>query len=81
MCPGDADGTDNVTVTLLECNSSGDSCVSGGASVVATNAGASDTSFTDAAIDEDDWVQVTFGSVQGTASFLSCTVRYVVTRQ
>jgi len=79
--PGDADGTDNVTVTLLECTSAGDTCVSSGASVVATNAGASDSTITDAAIDVDDWVKVEFSSVQGTASFLSCSIRYAITRQ
>jgi hypothetical protein len=79
--PGDADATDNVTVTLLECTSAGDTCVSSGASVVATNAGASDSTITDAAIDANDWVKVEFSSVQGTASFLSCSVRYVITRQ
>lgn len=74
--PGDADGTDNVTTTLLECDAAGDSCVSGGGSVIATNAGASDTTFTDADIDANDWIKVTFDTVQGTASFLSCTTRF-----
>lgn len=68
-------GTDNVTVTLLECNSSGGSCADGGISVVATSSGASDTSFTDAVFDADDWIKVTYTTV-GTTTTLSCRLKY-----
>ena len=76
--PSEDAGTDNVTVTYYECNSNGDSCSLTGASVIATNITASDTSFVNASIDNTDWVSVGFSSIEGSPTNLNCTLVYTV---
>ncbi|MGW8178093.1 MAG: hypothetical protein ACWGQW_04770 [bacterium] len=70
-----ADTGETITVQVNECNSTGDSCVNGGISVTASNTGATDTTFTDAVIDADDYLQVLLGApTGGTISVLACTI-------
>ena len=71
-------GADNVTLTLMECDSSAANCATTGLSVAATSSGASDTSASNGSIDADDWVRVLVASIQGTPSHVACTVRYTV---
>lgn len=71
-------GTDNVTITLHECNSSGAACSTTGLTVKATSAGTADSSASNGSIDADDWVRVLVESIEGTATHVACTVRYTV---
>lgn len=74
-------GTDNVTVTLYECDANNANCATTGLVAAATSSGAADTSASNGTIDADDWVRVSLSSLQGTATSVACTVRYVITRQ
>lgn len=71
-------GTDNVNVTLYECASDGGTCSTTGLTVTATSAGAADTSASNGSIDADDWVRVYLDTIQGTATYVSCRVKYTV---
>lgn len=74
-------GTDNVTVTLYECDSSAANCATTGLSVVATSTPATDSSASNGSIDENDWINVSLSSLQGTATAVNCSVRYAITGQ
>ena len=71
-------GSDNVTITLFECDGNGATCSTTGLVVAATSAGASDTSASNGDIDADDWVRVYVESIQGSATYVTCSVRYTV---
>jgi len=74
-------GTDNVTVTLYECDANAANCTTTGLVAAATSTNANDSSASNGAIDVNDWIVASLSSLQGTATSVACTVRYVITRQ
>lgn len=71
-------GTDNVTITLLECNSSGASCGTTGLDVTATSTGGSDSTPTDPNVAENAWMRIQVSNIQGSATHVACSIRYTV---
>jgi hypothetical protein len=57
-----ADTGDSITVNIMECNATGDSCATVDAAITCDNDGAEDDgSFSNGSIDAGDWVSVEFG--------------------
>lgn len=73
-----ADSGESIDIDIQECDGAGDSCVdSDSTPVTCNNAGASKTSFTDAAVDSGDWVAINMASAPtGTITQLSLTLQY-----
>jgi len=74
-------GSDNVTVTLYECDGNAANCSTTGLSVAATSSNASDATASNGSIDAGDWIRASLTSLAGSATSVACTVRYLVTRQ
>lgn len=74
-------GADNVTVTLYECDGNAANCSTTGLVSAATSSNVADTSASNGGIDAGDWIKASLSTLQGTASSVACTVRYLVTRQ
>jgi hypothetical protein len=72
-----AQGGGSIDVAIYECDGNGANCASGGGiGLTADGNNDADTSFTDAAIDSGDWLQVVLSAPTGTVTFISCTLSY-----
>jgi hypothetical protein len=69
-------GGGTISVDVQECDANGASCASGGISVTAAATNASDTSFTDAAIDSGDWLKMVIGAPSGTVNQVACSLQW-----
>jgi hypothetical protein len=72
-----ADSSESVVIDIQECNSTGDSCVTIDATITCDNDGAADDgSLSNATIDAGDWVAFDVGTVTGTVTAVSTTVKW-----
>ena len=74
-----ADSGDSASINILECDSTGDSCLTVDAAITCDNDGAEDDgSLSNGTIDSGDWIQILSGACTGTCDYTTITVVYTV---
>lgn len=72
-----ADTGESISLTVRECNSTGDSCTNVEAAITCDNDGAADDGTIDAgSIQAGNWMDVLYGAPSGTVSQLTYTICY-----
>jgi len=72
-----ADTGESVVIDIQECDGTGDSCTTVDATITCDNDGAADDgSLSNGAIDSGDWINWDIGTVTGTVTQVSVTVKY-----
>lgn len=72
-----ADSSESVVIDVQECTSTGDTCATVDATITCDNDGAADDgTLTNGSIDSGDWINLDIGTVTGTVTALTFTIKY-----